>query len=58
MVLLHIGSMPHDLTLKNIDLFCREVMPHFKDVWEDQWENKWWPEKLRKRNGNGKAAHA
>ena len=26
MVLLHIGSMPHDLTLKNIDMFSSEVI--------------------------------
>ena len=61
MVLLHIGSMPHDLTIKNIDLFCKEVLQHFSDVWEDKWENKWWPEKLRgkrKAIGNGKAAGA
>jgi alkanesulfonate monooxygenase SsuD/methylene tetrahydromethanopterin reductase-like flavin-dependent oxidoreductase (luciferase family) len=47
MVLLHIGSMPHELTLKNIDLFGREVLPHFRDLWDDQWENHWWPERLR-----------
>jgi hypothetical protein len=47
MVLLHIGSMPHELTLKNIDLFAREVKPHFRNLWDDQWENKWWPHALR-----------
>jgi hypothetical protein len=48
MVLLHIGSMPHELTLKNIDLFSREVLPHFRNVWdEDGWDNKWWPTALR-----------
>ena len=47
MVLLHIGSMPHDLTLKNIDMFSSEVMPHIHDIWDNQWENHWWPEKLR-----------
>ena len=47
MVLLHIGSMPHELTLKNIDLFAREVLPHVRDLWDDQWENHWWPQKLR-----------
>ena len=48
MVLLHIGSMPHELTLKNIDLFSREVLPHIRDIWDDgEWENEWWPEKLR-----------
>ena len=54
MVLLHIGSMPHELTLKNIELFAREVMPHFRNVWDDEgWSNKWWPQRLR---NNGKAA--
>jgi len=47
MVLLHIGSMPHELTLKNIDLFSREVLPHVRDIWDDEWENRWWPESLR-----------
>jgi alkanesulfonate monooxygenase SsuD/methylene tetrahydromethanopterin reductase-like flavin-dependent oxidoreductase (luciferase family) len=47
MVLLHIGSMPHELTLKNIDLFAREVLPHVRDIWDDEWTNHWWPEKLR-----------
>jgi alkanesulfonate monooxygenase SsuD/methylene tetrahydromethanopterin reductase-like flavin-dependent oxidoreductase (luciferase family) len=46
MVLLHIGSMPHELTLKNIDLFAREVKPYFRNLWDDQWENKWWPQAL------------
>ncbi|QRK09726.1 LLM class flavin-dependent oxidoreductase [Archangium violaceum] len=55
MVLLQIGSMPHELTLKNIDLFAREVLPHVRDLWDDQWENHWWPEKLRgKRNAGQK----
>ena len=36
MVLLHIGSMPHELTLKNIDLFAREVQPHFRNVWDEE----------------------
>jgi alkanesulfonate monooxygenase SsuD/methylene tetrahydromethanopterin reductase-like flavin-dependent oxidoreductase (luciferase family) len=57
MVLLHIGSMPHELTLKNIDLFAREVMPHFRNVWdEDGWDNKWWPEKIKQ--GNRPAVHS
>nr|AYM54084.1 luciferase family protein [Byssovorax cruenta] len=49
MVLLQIGSMPHELTLKNIDLFAREVLPHIRGIWDDQWENHWWPAKLRAR---------
>jgi hypothetical protein len=27
---LHFGSMPHQLSLKNIDLFCRDVLPHLE----------------------------
>jgi alkanesulfonate monooxygenase SsuD/methylene tetrahydromethanopterin reductase-like flavin-dependent oxidoreductase (luciferase family) len=47
MVLLHIGSMPHELTLKNIDIFAREIQPHIRDIWDDEWENHWWPQSLR-----------
>jgi hypothetical protein len=48
MVLLHIGSMPHELTLKNIDLFAREVKPYFRDVWDDEgWDNRWWPVRIK-----------
>ncbi len=41
MVLLHIGSMPKDLTQKNIQLFSEEVMPHLRDMWPE-WEDRWW----------------
>jgi hypothetical protein len=49
MVLLQIGSMPHELTLENIDLFAREVLPHLRGLWDaDGWVNHWWPERLRR----------
>ena len=52
MVLLHIGSMPHELTKKNIALFAKEVLPKVHHIWDDEgWENLWWPERLRERNG-------
>jgi alkanesulfonate monooxygenase SsuD/methylene tetrahydromethanopterin reductase-like flavin-dependent oxidoreductase (luciferase family) len=42
--LLQIGSMPHDLTEKNITLFAEEVLPRIRTQWTDQgWEHKWWP---------------
>lgn len=53
MVLLHIGSMPHELTLKNIEMFAREVKPHLSDMWDDQWENRWWPERLKAKKSAG-----
>ncbi len=56
MVLLHIGSMPHELALKNIDLFAREVLPHLRDLWDDEWENHWWPERLRGKRDLSRAA--
>jgi alkanesulfonate monooxygenase SsuD/methylene tetrahydromethanopterin reductase-like flavin-dependent oxidoreductase (luciferase family) len=51
MVLLHIGSMPHELTLKNTDLFFKEVAPALRDMWDDEWENHWWPTTLRQSKG-------
>jgi len=48
MVLLQIGSMPHELALENIELFGREVLPGLRDFWDDTpWVNHWWPERLR-----------
>ena len=58
MLLLHIGSMPHELTLKNIDLFGREVLPYIRDIWDDDWENHWWPEGLRGKRQNTPVATA
>jgi alkanesulfonate monooxygenase SsuD/methylene tetrahydromethanopterin reductase-like flavin-dependent oxidoreductase (luciferase family) len=49
LVLLHFGSMGHELCLKNIELFCRDVLPHLAGLWDDEWEDRWWPERLRAR---------
>jgi len=56
LALLHFGSMPHELTLKNIELFCREVLPHVQDLWDDEWEDRWWPERLRQKRPAAAAA--
>lgn len=48
MVLQHIGSMSHELTKDSIGLFCSEVLPKLRDIWDDEgWENHWWPQRLR-----------
>src|SRR3989449_3768991 len=48
MVLLQIGSMPHELTLENMDRFAREVLPSLRGHWDDEgWVNHWGPERLR-----------
>jgi len=44
LVMLQMGGMPHDLTLKNIQLFAEEVLPHLQGRWDAEgWENEWWP---------------
>jgi hypothetical protein len=49
LALLHFGSMPTELCKRNIDLFAREVLPHIEDLWDDRYEDRWWPERLRKK---------
>jgi alkanesulfonate monooxygenase SsuD/methylene tetrahydromethanopterin reductase-like flavin-dependent oxidoreductase (luciferase family) len=44
LVMLQMGGMPHDLTMKNIHLFAEAVMPQLRSVWDDgDWEHRWWP---------------
>ena len=45
MCLLHIASMPKELTLKNTELFAKEVMPAVKNLWTE-YPDPWWPEKV------------
>ena len=48
LVMLQNGSMPRDLTEKNISLFAAEVLPRLRPIWDDEgWENHWWPRGLR-----------
>jgi hypothetical protein len=40
--------MPQELTKESIGLFCTEVLPKLRDIWDDEdWENHWWPKCLR-----------
>ena len=50
MVLLHIGTMPKELTMKNLELFSREVLPIVKDMWSE-YEDPWWPAAVLDRVG-------
>ncbi|HTH06710.1 MAG TPA: hypothetical protein VL916_12600, partial [Ilumatobacteraceae bacterium] len=50
LVLLQMGGMPHDLTMKNIHLFADEVLPHLRTIWDgENWDNTWWPTGLAQR---------
>jgi alkanesulfonate monooxygenase SsuD/methylene tetrahydromethanopterin reductase-like flavin-dependent oxidoreductase (luciferase family) len=42
MVLLQIGSMPKELTLRNTELFGREVLPELRGIWPGA-KDRWWP---------------
>jgi alkanesulfonate monooxygenase SsuD/methylene tetrahydromethanopterin reductase-like flavin-dependent oxidoreductase (luciferase family) len=47
LTLLHFGSMPTEVCKANIDLFAREVLPHLAPQWDDKYEDRWWPARLR-----------
>jgi alkanesulfonate monooxygenase SsuD/methylene tetrahydromethanopterin reductase-like flavin-dependent oxidoreductase (luciferase family) len=49
LLMVQMGSMPHELVLKNIDLLAREVLPAIRPIWEDEWQHEWWPAPLRAR---------
>ena len=49
MVLCHFGNMPPELTRRNTELFATEVMPHLKQLWHDEFEDRWWPQPLAQR---------
>ncbi len=43
-VMLQNGSMPRELTEKNIALFAEQVLPRLRPIWDAEgWENRWWP---------------
>ena len=48
MVLLQIGSMPKDLTMKNTEMCATQVLPHIRDMWSE-YDDRWWPKPLEKR---------
>jgi hypothetical protein len=56
--LLQIGSMPHDLTKKNITLFAEEVLPRVRRLWADEgWDHRWWPTGAADRNATSHNQH-
>jgi hypothetical protein len=41
--------MSAQLCRYNTDLFTRKVLPQIKDLFEDQWEDKWWPQPMERK---------
>jgi len=46
MLLLQFGDMDRALTFHNSELFARRVMPQLADLFDDTWEDRWWPRPL------------
>jgi alkanesulfonate monooxygenase SsuD/methylene tetrahydromethanopterin reductase-like flavin-dependent oxidoreductase (luciferase family) len=46
MLLLQFGNMSRDLTFFNTELFAKKVKPQLAGLFEDEWENRWWPKPL------------
>jgi alkanesulfonate monooxygenase SsuD/methylene tetrahydromethanopterin reductase-like flavin-dependent oxidoreductase (luciferase family) len=46
MLLLQFGNMNRQLALHNTELFAKRVAPQLADLFEDEWENRWWPRPL------------
>ena len=45
MVLLQFGNLSKEQTLRNTELYAREVMPHLRGLWSD-WLDHWYPKPL------------
>ncbi len=43
MLLLQFGNMGKELAMSNTKLFAEEVMPQLTDLFDDDWEDHWWP---------------
>jgi alkanesulfonate monooxygenase SsuD/methylene tetrahydromethanopterin reductase-like flavin-dependent oxidoreductase (luciferase family) len=46
MLLLQFGNMGRELTGHNSGLFAKKVLPQIAGLWDDEWENRWWPKSL------------
>jgi alkanesulfonate monooxygenase SsuD/methylene tetrahydromethanopterin reductase-like flavin-dependent oxidoreductase (luciferase family) len=48
MLLLQFGNMGRELTFHNTRLFAERVLPQLRDLFDDEWEDRWWPNPLPK----------
>ncbi|MGH8597620.1 MAG: LLM class flavin-dependent oxidoreductase, partial [Gammaproteobacteria bacterium] len=48
MLLLQFGNMGKQLTQYNTKLFAERVMPQLRDLFDDEWEDRWWVKPLQK----------
>jgi alkanesulfonate monooxygenase SsuD/methylene tetrahydromethanopterin reductase-like flavin-dependent oxidoreductase (luciferase family) len=50
MLLLQFGNMDKQLTTFNTRLFAERVLPQLRGLFDDRWENRWWPRPLAERS--------
>jgi alkanesulfonate monooxygenase SsuD/methylene tetrahydromethanopterin reductase-like flavin-dependent oxidoreductase (luciferase family) len=48
MLLLQFGNMGKDLATYNTRLFAEKVLPQIHDLFEEEWEDRWWPRPIAK----------
>jgi alkanesulfonate monooxygenase SsuD/methylene tetrahydromethanopterin reductase-like flavin-dependent oxidoreductase (luciferase family) len=46
MLLLQFGNMGRELAQHNTQLFAQKVLPQLEGLFEDRWEDAWWPRPL------------
>ncbi len=46
LLLLQFGNMDRQLATYNTRLFAEKVMPQVRDLFEDRWEDQWWPKPM------------
>lgn len=50
MLLLQFGNMAKDVSQENTRLFAEKVMPQLCGLFEDEWEDRWWPRPMGPRD--------
>ena len=46
MLLMQFGNMDRDTVTYNTELFAKRVLPQLRGLFEDEWENHWWPKPI------------
>jgi alkanesulfonate monooxygenase SsuD/methylene tetrahydromethanopterin reductase-like flavin-dependent oxidoreductase (luciferase family) len=46
MLLMQFGNMNRQLTRYNSELFAKRVLPQLTPLFDDEWEDRWWPRAL------------
>ena len=46
MLLMQFGNMKRELAQYNTELFAKRVLPQLQPLFDDEWEDLWWPRAL------------